>query len=670
MSNGLFYTNVENKEGIESLFSKLERYAEEGINPVYIINKPLEEKKVSYGYEKSIVVLIPKHKIIFINYGNNEERFEDFYEDFIEDLGQLSKKYDYMKILGRPRQWRNEFTVKYNFDDIKKMDFSDFLAKNTLKTKIDERKGEFLISLLTGSINDIERTGVEYPDTVLEKIRRKIILFDGDQTRFIFDEPHKDRIVIQGLAGTGKTELLLHKIKELYLKKEDLKIVFTCHNKILAENLKERIPEFFDFMKVDEQIKWNERLWVMSGWGSKNEPNSGVYSYICNHYHIPFERFSYSTTFDDVCTRALRKLEEIEELKCCFDYILIDESQDFTDGFFQLCKKVTKNCLYIAGDIFQNVFEREDISEVAPDFLLNKCYRTDPRTLMCAHAIGMGLFSENPSQYMRWMDDQAWNACGYDIEKVEGFYNLHRKPLRRFEDLGNTGIKNMEVFSIDRRKYTSQIIEIIEDLKKNNPTLRPDDIGIMFLENVNSNYQLANELQREISERFGWDVNIGYESKEKRKGTVFISNRNNVKGLEFPFVICLMQNGLDEDLQNRNSIYMMLTRSFITSYFIMPDQRQEEVSEIQRGVDFVDKNGYLHILEPNQNQKTRLKNAIINRSNVFKSQHDMVEEIMDNLNIEKAYRGNLHNIIKTAYKDELDRDRLYEIVRINYNLMN
>ena len=96
MSNGLFYTNVENKEGIESLFSKLERYAEEGINPVYIINKPLEEKKVSYGYEKSIVVLIPKHKIIFINYGNNEERFEDFYEDFIEDLGQLSKKYDYM----------------------------------------------------------------------------------------------------------------------------------------------------------------------------------------------------------------------------------------------------------------------------------------------------------------------------------------------------------------------------------------------------------------------------------------------------------------------------------------------------------------------------------------------------------------------------------------------
>ena len=96
----------------------------------------------------------------------------------------------------------------------------------------------------------------------------------------------------------------------------------------------------------------------------------------------------------------------------------------------------------------------------------------------------------------------------------------------------------------------------------------------MFLENINENYKLANELQAAVGEKFGWDINIGYETKEKRKGAVFVSNKNNVKGLEFPFVICLMQNPLDEDLQNRNSIYMMLTRSFITSYFIIPMKRK------------------------------------------------------------------------------------------------
>ena len=126
----LFYTNIENKEGIEEFFLSLEKYAEKGINPVYIINRPLEEKKASYGYEKGIVVLIPKHKIMFINYGNNKEKFDDFCEDFVEDLGQLSKKYDYMKILGRPRQWKDEFTVTYNYEDIKEIVLSDFLEKN------------------------------------------------------------------------------------------------------------------------------------------------------------------------------------------------------------------------------------------------------------------------------------------------------------------------------------------------------------------------------------------------------------------------------------------------------------------------------------------------------------------------------------------------------------
>lgn len=668
-SNSLFYTNLENRDEIESLFKSLERYAENGVSPVYIIDRPLEEKS-SYSYEKAVVILIPKHKIIFVNYGKNEQEFEDFREDFTEDLGQLSKKYDYMKILGRPRQWKDEFIISYEYEDIINRDLEDFLEENRLESDEDQRKGEFLISLLTGSINDVDRTGIDFPDTVLEKIRRKIILFDGDQTRFIFDEPHKDKIVIQGLAGTGKTELLLHKIKELYLDKTNYRIVFTCHNKILAENLRERIPEFFNFMKVDEQIKWREKLWVMSSWGSKRDPDSGVYSYICEHYGIPFQRFSYVVTFDTICRQALRQLNEMKDFEPCFDYILIDESQDFTDGFFDLCKKVTKHCLYIAGDIFQNVFENELVSEVNPDFLLNKCYRTDPKTLMCAHAIGMGLFAQTPDLYLRWLDDKAWEACGYDIKKENGYYDLYRRPLRRFEDLGNTGIKNIEILAIERDKYVAQILDIIADLKESNPTLRADDIGIMFLENSNSNYEIANSLQINIKEKFRWDVNIGYESKEKRKGTVFISNRNNVKGLEFPFIICFMQSGLDDDLQNRNSIYMMLTRSFITSYFIVPNEDSEVINKIKRGADFVNENGYLHIKEPSPQQRKNLNNAIINRTNIYKSQHDVIEEIMDTLGIEKEYRKKLHDIVKNAFNEELDRDRLYEIVKINYSMMN
>lgn len=670
MDKSLYYQSFQNGADIEEFIKKLREYAESNTNgnSVYVIDKPLGEKKYSYDYEKAMVILMPKHKVIFLNYGKNADSFEDYVEDFLDDIGHISDKYDYLKVLGRPRHWRKEFIETVEYNDVADKSIREFFDEYKLDTKENERKSEFLISLLTGSINDIERTGVSYPETLLEKIKQKIVLFDGDQTRFIYDEPKKSKITIQGLAGTGKTELLLHKIKELYIKNENIRIVFTCHNKILAENLRERIPEFFDFMKVEEQIKWEEKLWVMSSWGSKGNKNSGVYSFICNYYNIPFERFSYNTTFDSICERALENLRKLDNFEPCFDYILIDESQDFTESFFSLCSFVTKECLYVAGDIFQNVFDPSDVSVVNPDFLLNKCYRTDPKTLMCAHAIGMGLFEKG--NMLRWLDDKAWEDCGYDIKKNEQYYDLYRRPLRRFEDLGNTGTKSIEIISESRENYLRSILDVIKKLKEENPTLQPDDVGIMFLENINDNYNLANSLQIAIGEKFNWDVNIGYETKEKKKGALFISNRNNVKGLEFPFVICLMQGGLTNDFQTRNSIYMMLTRSFITSYFILPNVDNEKVQELVRGVEEVNKNGFLHIKEPTESQRKILKNAIINRTNIYKSQRDIVAEIMDELHVNKKDREKLHKMIGILHKEEMDREKLYEIIKMNYSLMN
>lgn len=670
MDKSLYYQSFQNGADIEDFIHKLKEYAEKSTNgnSIYVINKPLGEKKYTYAYESAMVILIPKHKVIFMNYGRNKEAFEDYVEDFLDDIGHISDKYDYLKVLGRPRNWRKDFIEVVDYDAVKDIGIQKFLDEYKLENKEKERKSEFLISLLTGSINDIERTGIEYPDTILEKIKRKIVLFDGDQTRFIYDEPKKKRITIQGLAGTGKTELLLHKIKELYVKNEDIRIVFTCHNKILAENLRERIPEFFDFMKVEEQIKWEEKLWVMSGWGSKADKNSGVYSFICDYYNIPFERFSYNTTFDDICKRALEALRKMDKFTHCFDYILIDESQDFTENFFALCSLVAKECVYVAGDIFQNVFDPTDVSVVNPDFLLNKCYRTDPKTLMCAHAIGMGLFEKG--NLLRWLDDKAWEDCGYDIKKENGYYNLHRRPLRRFEDLGNTGTKSIEIIARPGREYLKSVLEVIENLKKENPTLQPDDVGIMFLENINDNYTLANSLESAIAERFNWDVNIGYETKEKKKGALFISNRNNVKGLEFPFVICFMRGKLSDDFQTRNSIYMMLTRSFITSYFILPTDNMEKIQELVHGIEQVNENGYLHVEEPSDRQKKALKNAIINRTNVYKSQRDIVSEIMDELKVHKKDREKLHKMIGILHKEEMDRDKLFEIIKMNYSFMD
>lgn len=58
-----------------------------------------------------------------------------------------------------------------------------------------------------------------------------------------------------------------------------------------------------------------------------------------------------------IFTKALEHINKIadEDFEYAFDYILIDERQDFPDVFFTLCEKVAKKKVYIAGNIFQDI---------------------------------------------------------------------------------------------------------------------------------------------------------------------------------------------------------------------------------------------------------------------------------------------------------------------------
>ncbi len=569
MDNSYFFehldANTESNPRIHSIIRDLKKLSQEEKKQVYVINKPVGERKYKYAYKDAVVILIPKVKLLVINVGNDTDAFEDFSADFIEDLGIISDKYNYNNFLGRPRKWRDKLVKKVDFQTTD--DITSIIESCSL-TGIDARKGELLISLLTGSINDIDRVDGELPGNTLEQIKKNITLFDGEQTRFIYKQPDKKVVTIQGLAGTGKTELLLHKLKDIYVNEEKSKIFFTCYSKILAQDLNERIPAFFDFMKVNEQIKWGERLWVERSWGSKVDKNSGLYSFICDYYEIPFQRYNWSISFESVCKDALEKLNQLESegiFEPFFDYILIDESQDFNEVFFELCKKVTIKQVYIAGDIFQSIYYYNENTEIVPDFLLNRVYRTDPKTLMFAHAIGFGLL-ERP--VVRWLSDEEWEACGYTIEKEGDYYSFSREPLKRFENIAED-ITSLKLSVALDDKYLDKVLSAIQDIREKNPTVEPGDIGVVFLEDNNSNYELAEQLIIKVDQMFGWKSIKGYEVKNKTKNALFISNRNNIKGLEFPFIICITTSVLNSNTNIRNSLYMMLTRSFITSYLIL-----------------------------------------------------------------------------------------------------
>jgi superfamily I DNA and RNA helicase len=668
MERNLLYIQVDENEKNKTIIEEIRTYSSENINEqLYVINSPLGDRKYSYPYQDNVIaILSPKHKILFIDLNDNEEGFEEYYDDFIEDLSSISDKYDYKNHIGRPREWKKNNTNKIYHQDIKPV--AKLLNGNRLNSPELERISELLISLLIGSINDINKVGATVPETILEKVKRNIILFDGEQTRFIYKEFNKKSVAIQGLSGTGKTELLLHKLKEIYTKDEKSKIFFTCHNIALANNLKDRIPNFFNFMRVEKQIEWNKRLWVSHAWGSRNNPNSGLYSYLCDFYNVNFSRFSYhGTGYEQIFAQILEVVNSIDEkdFKFAFDYILIDESQDFPNVFFELCEKIAKNNVYIAGDIFQDIYENTNNTELEVDIVLNRCYRTDPRTLMFAHSVGIGLFEKKK---LNWFGDYYWNALGYSIERLENrIIRLYREPIRRFEDLKN---EDFESVIVGESTHHSNVIKIIKELQKTHKEIKPDDIAIILLEENRQNiFNYIDGLSYAINSELKWEVNRAYENQRKIPNSLYISNINNVKGLEFPFVICITAS-IKNTYKDRNVLYTMLTRSFIQSYLLITDEKGIEANK--EGLKIINEHNYIQTIEPNDKEKKEIENKLKKfiQNNVNVSFEDFIKEIFNDLKIPIKSRKKLTEALLNTDFDKFDKPKTIKFIKTNSEFYN
>lgn len=118
-------------------------------------------------------------------------------------------------------------------------------------------------------------------------------------------------------------------------------------------------------MQVKKQID-PEKLLCVNAWGKSAYPMSGIYRYICEQNDLDFLNFRQSGSFDSACKNAINQLKKKEKVNFVFSYMFIDESQDFDESFFQLCEIVTKEKVYVAGDIFQSIFEEHTKHENKP----------------------------------------------------------------------------------------------------------------------------------------------------------------------------------------------------------------------------------------------------------------------------------------------------------------
>lgn len=657
-----FYLQAEKDNKNAELLASLEKYAEENKVLVYVLGRPLTDPKYNYDYTDALIVLSPKKKILIINCGSDDGAFDNFVEDVIEDIGSISDKFLYKDVVGRPREWRQNL-LEYGAKIDQIGSIQDLFNQTTLTDEFEKKKLELLISLFIGSINDVERVKDDIPQTTLDKVKQKIQLFDADQTRFIYKKLDQQKITIQGLSGTGKTELLLHKLKDLYVGDSSSSIFFTCHNKILADSLRKRIPSFFNFMKVEQQIEWNARLWCANAWGSNSYAHSGAYRFMTYFYGIPFHRYSPQVSFSMVCKIAIEDITNkygVGKIPPAFTYMFIDESQDFDENFFKLCELVTEKNLYIAGDIFQSIFDSTISSIIEPDFLLGKCYRTDPKTLMFAHGLGMGLFEKKK---LRWLEAKEWRDCGYKVKVEDNKYYLSREPLRRFEDLDDT-FESIRIIDAGD-SFSDTVVELIKGIKTENNTVLPDDIGIIMLDQNKQIYELADILEYKIQQAFGWAVNKAYETKERRPNTLLISNRNNVKGLEFPFVICLTTS-IKSSPSYRNSLYTMLTRSFIESFLVIPNTPGSGLTDsMKSALERIIKENQMVVEEPSTEEKTEIQTNFEYQLQA-RSLFDVMTDIFKRLKIDDSQtQEKFFDLAKVMGLEESDEETLLQFVQEN-----
>ena len=147
-----------------------------------------------------------------------------------------------------------------------------------------------------------------------------------------------------------------------------------------------------------------------------------------------------------------------------------------------------------------------------------------------------------------------------------------------------------------------------------------------------------------------------------------MSNRNNVKGLEFPFVICVTKR-INSSRNYRNSLYMMLTRSFIKTFLLTSlDSNEGLIDQLESGLDTINKEGRLKVTVPSEAEKEHIR-TMIDYNEASTSFYDFVHGIFDDLEIPVDTRSKLYDAVKPIVGDDFDYDNVREVVEFIFDKM-
>lgn len=400
---------------------------------------------------------------------------------------------------------------------------------------------------------------------------------------------------IRGLAGTGKTVILAMKAANIHLRFPAKKILFTFNTQSLYNQAKTLITKFYR-VHSDTDPDWDV-LHIRHAWGGVNRP--GVYSELCRrhgstHLTLPVaQKIDPEFPFKACCKHALGI-----NIGSMYDYILVDEAQDFPKEFFYILYKLAdeNKRIYWAYDELQTLsnievprpeelfgigddgkplvtLDGEDyLGGIEKDFVLHRSYRCPQEILMLAHAIGLGIHAPRGCVQML-TDKTSWLSIGYKIEQGDlkkgdkmVIYRPPENSPNKIKQIYKGENSLIRTESFDNREAELEWVanSIYDDIFKEN--IRPEQIVVISLDSVKAKKYLANIQSRllkyEIQSTIPGLIDMSWEFAEK--DMVTLSTIHRAKGNECPVVYIISFDSLYEyttELENRNKAFTSISRS-------------------------------------------------------------------------------------------------------------
>ena len=466
-----------------------------GIDYYMYYGYPIIDEKNRKDYVKGLV--ITKCKIIILYEHENEI---DSYGSSL--LSLLSADKSLFKITANYKDYVKELNVhEFSFEDFSTIADEKEVFSNEVIKKINRA---IQVAFNLTSEDDRELTS---ENTLGAKLKeRNTFIGNYDSTQFnMVHSPITKHQRIRGLAGSGKTILMLKKLAFLHYNYPELNLAFVFYTTSLKQDVTKKFKEFYkDYDRYGSPNM--KKVNIFHSWGGKRR---GFYSDLCErfekssiNYGTAKQQKRFADPFEYVCSELISELQH-EDQKEVYDFIFVDEAQDFGINFFKLCLSVLRKndlsqtklltgYLIYAYDELQSLREETKIPSkreifedetVCVDVNLKKCYRTPMEILTSAHAIGLGVYrnvnSNEEHPLVNLVDEQTLIDTGYN--NLSGsFIEGEKVILERTEKKSNIEIMEPVSFKEEETEYKDVAKKILNLIQ--NEDVLPQDIMIIDLD--------------------------------------------------------------------------------------------------------------------------------------------------------------------------------------------